>query len=180
MIEQYPYPTKRYGNEKNPKLVILLENSGADPNHIKWNPEYVMAQDGVYKDAGMTFSVLKEYIKWWHDLSELWKEKFSDEDVLVLEYYPYPTDRNNKRKEIYPTKNEQQWNKYAKQALKENVTLLKKAMSKKVPIFVYYQAGWLEEVPDLKSYHGEISHIDRKRWRPAGIKTRFREFLEEL
>jgi len=154
-ITKYDLPIKRIGNEKNPKLIILLENPACDIDFIKRNPEYTMFKDGVYKDSGVMFGIEREYCKWWDDLLKITDLKLKDSEILALEYYPYGTSKDNKIKyqEIYGTKKKTAiWDGYAIRAQQENIKLLKKFMKQKVPVFVYYNAGWFDKVSELRSY----------------------------
>ena len=181
MSVNYPFPSKRMGNELNPKLVILLENNGGNPRYIKWNSDYSMNMDGVYKDSGIPFSIVKEYDRWWHDMSERWASKFKDDEVLALEYYPYATEKTIKCNEIYPRQNDTQWNQYARDSLIENIELLRNAMNNRAAIFIYYSANgnWYEKVPELKQYKGKISHVDTGTY-PSLIKKRFDSFISSI
>lgn len=181
MSIDYPFPSKRIGTETNPKLIILLENNGGNPNHIKWNVDYAMNLDGVYQPSGIPFATFKEYDKWWYDMYERWSAKLSDDEVLSLEYYPYPTESKSKYKEIYPGKNDAQWKQYANEALAENIKILKEAIAKNIPIFVYYSANgnWYKKVPELETYSGKISHVTKGSY-PNRIKSRFSEFITSL
>jgi hypothetical protein len=177
-VNKYPYPVTRIGNEVNPKLIILLENPGSNIEHIKWNPEYTMKVDGVYRESGMSFSVVKEYIKWWYELSEIWSENgnLNDKHVLSLEYYPYPTSKINKEKRRQLKKDN--WDDYALNSLKDNVTLIKKFIDLNIPIFVYYKSRWFEEVPELETY-------ENKSFRAKGsfrnqIKKRLKHFIKRI
>lgn len=173
MITKFNLPVKRIGNEINPKLIILLENPGSNPEHMKWSSEYTMKIDNVYKDSGMSFSIVKQYEKWWFEISEIWSKdnKFDDDEILSLEYFPYATNRGDKQKEIY----QNSWNDYAKKSLIENRTLLIKFMKKSIPIFVYYKSNWFKSLPELNSYN-PISIPDKNTYR-SGILKRFKKFI---
>lgn len=140
------YPVKRIGNEKNPKLIILLSNPGADPKYYKRLPEYVMEKDGFYKDSGMNLNMEREYVSWWDNILNKTDKYISDSDILALEFYPYHT---SKATEIPEYKN---WNEYVKNSLDENMKLLKNFMDKNILIFGYYWGGWLQKMPELKDY----------------------------
>lgn len=175
-LSKFDLPIKRIGNEKNPKLIIFLENPGSNPNQLKWSSEYTMYLDKVYKDCGMSFSIVKEYEKWWFELSQIWLKasKFADKDVLSMEFYPYSTHPEGKRKEIYLNP----WNDYAQNSLKENRFLLMKFMKKTLPIFVYYKSNWLKSVPELNEYK-PISLPNKNTYR-SGILRRFSNFIANL
>jgi len=147
----YPYPIVRIGNEKNPKLIILLENPNSNSLHIKLNPEYTMSLDGVFSSRGMPISVVKEYDIWWYQLSKVWEKFLKDDDILALEYYPYATreDKKLKDKEIYPGKKDNEWNQFALSAFEENRNLLVQYIHLKTPIFVYYKSQWMDKVKEL-------------------------------
>jgi hypothetical protein len=175
-ITKFDLPVKRIGNEINPKLIILLENPGFNPSHIKWSSEYTMKIDGVYKDCGMSFSIVKQYEEWWFKLSEIWAKdnNFKDDDILSLEYYPFATLNSEKRKEIYNNL----WNPYAMHSLKENIELLMKFMKQSIPIFVYYKSNWFEVVPALNQYT-RVSLQTKNTYR-SGILKRFTNFVIEI
>jgi hypothetical protein len=177
-INKYPFPVTRIGNEVNPKLIILLENPGSNIEHIKWNPEYAMKVDGLYQKSGMPFSLVKEYIKWWYELSEIWSEKvnLTDKDVLSLEYYPYPTSKINKEKR--GQLNKKNWDDFALNSLDENKDLIKRFIRLNVPIFVYFQSQWLREVPELETY--KYRSLPQKGSFRHQIKKRLKHFLKKI
>ncbi len=72
MLTKFDLPVKRIGNEINPKLIILLENPGSNPAHMKWSSEYTMKLDNVYKDSGMSFSNVKQNEKGGFEFFEIW------------------------------------------------------------------------------------------------------------
>ncbi len=177
-VNKYPYPVTRIGNEVNPKLIILLENPGSNIEHVKWNPEYTMKVDGVYRESGMSFSVVKEYIKWWYELSEIWSERgtLTDKDVLSLEYYPYPTSKISKEKRRQLKK--ESWDDYALNSLDENKNLIKRFIKLNIPIFVYYQSQWLKEIPELKTYKNRS--LPQKGSFRYQIKKRLEHFIKKI
>jgi hypothetical protein len=181
MTTKYPYPFERIGNEANPKLIILLENPSANCEHLKWNHEYAMFKDGVYKKSGMDFSVVKEYESWWFELAEIWKIKFEDKDILSLEYYPYATNQLSKSKEIYPKSIVETWPIEALDALATNVEIIKREMKKHVPIFIYYKSGWFDIILELADYKFR-SQLTRTSFRygKGGKLEAFKTFIDSL
>jgi hypothetical protein len=168
----YILPVKRYGNERNPKLIILLCNPGDDPIKCERLPDYTMYLDGKYKEAGLSLDVAYKYNEWWDEFFTVFKQaKLKPSDVLVLEYYPYHTCDMS----LVPNYN--QWTDYAKNALSENKKLLNKFMSKNVPVFGYYYSHWLREVPELKNY--KLFYKSRARFKNRKIKE-LHQFLKEV
>lgn len=178
MLKEYQYPFESIGNQVNPKLIILLENPGANPYHFKWNSEYAMEKDGVYSKSGMSLSVVKEYESWWFKLSEIWNKKFDDNDVLALEFYPYATDPETKRNEIYPKDRQNSWDTLALKSLEKNVKILEREIKKNTPIFVYYKAGWFDVVPYLNTYPFR-SQLTKTSFRHEKLK-KFTNFINGL
>lgn len=168
----YILPVKRYGNERNPKLVILLCNPGDDPLKYERLPDYTMFLDGTYKDTSLSLDTACKYNDWWDDFFNVFKQvNLKSSDVLVLEYYPYHTCDMS----LVPNYN--QWTDYAKTALSENIKVLQKHMSKNVPVFGYYYSHWLREVPKLKEY--KLFYKSRVRFKNHKIKE-LHQFLQEV
>lgn len=143
---KYRFPVKRIGNENAPKLVILLCNPGSNPEYYKRLSDYTMYLDGVYKDAGNKLSVVRQYEEWWDKLLNVTDQfGLSDSQILALEFYPYHTEGS----EDIPPYN--QWTKYAKDTLCENIKILEKCVEKNIPVFGYYHGNWtrLKETKDL-------------------------------
>lgn len=140
-----------------------------------------MFKDGVYKKSGMDFSVVKEYESWWFELAEIWKTKSEDNDILSLEYYPYATNKLTKNKEIYPKSIVETWPIEALDALATNVEIIKRAMKKNVPIFIYYKSRWFDVVPELVDYRFR-SHLTRTSFRYGndGKLQAFKTFIDSL
>lgn len=177
MVEnKYRFPVKRIGNERSPKLVILLCNPGKKPKHYKRLSDYTMSLDGCYMDAGNKFSVVREYEEWWDGVLTI-TDAFGipDTKILALEFYPYHTESSAD----IPKYN--QWDDYAKSALNENIKILEKCVSKNIPIFGYYHGNWmgLERVKELlRSYPGFYKSKNCKG--PAPKLKELRNFLEQL
>lgn len=160
-------PVKRLGNDKNPKLVVLLCNPGGDPMLPKRLPEYAMDKDGVYKDSGMPLDTAWEYNGWWDDFFKIFdKHNLKHSDVLFLEYYPYHTVSSA---DIPP---EKEWPADALKVRDENIALLQKCIKTNAIIFGYYPGKWLNKVRDLERYHnfykstagwksGKIKELDK-------------------
>lgn len=144
---KFLYPVKRIGNEKNPKLIILLSNPGGDPKSYKRLPEYVMEKNDLYSATRMNLAMEREYCLWWDDILKKTDKYISDSDILALEFYPYHTVKSSDIPQ-----NQQNWNSFAKESLEENINLLKKFMDKDISIFGYYWGDWLKEVPELEQY----------------------------
>lgn len=137
---KYRFPVKCIGNEKSPKLVILLCNPGGNPEYYKRLSDYTMHLDGCYKDACNKFSIVRQYEYWWDNILEITDEfGISDKDILALEYYPYHTESS-----IYIPKYNQ-WDDYAKAALDENMEILKRCAAKNIPLFGYYHGNWMRQ-----------------------------------
>lgn len=157
------FPVSRIGNSKNPRVIILLENSNSDPINLELNPEYTLWLDNKFtpynrsSHSHMDLTTFIKYDKWWHTLWNYCTEgenpnKLEKDDFLVLEFYPYFTkDDTEKRKRVYNKKNND-WDDFAKQSLEINKKLLESAMKHKIPIFIYYKSGWL----DLKDDNGSV------------------------
>ena len=139
---KYRFPVKRIGNEKLPKLVMLLCNPGRNPEYYKRLSDYTMSLDGVYKDAGNKFSVVRQYEEWWYKVLQI-TDAFgvSDTKILALEYYPYHTESSAD----IPKYDE--WDDYAKSALNENIKILEHCINKNIPIFGYYHGNWMRLKP---------------------------------
>ena len=173
-MQRNPYilPVKRYGNESNPKLVILLCNPGDNPLKYERLSDYTLYLKGEYKDAGLSLDIACKYNDWWDDFFDVFKKvKLKSSDVLVLEYYPYHTCDMS----LMPNCN--QWTDYAKTALSENKKLLQKFMSKNVPVFGYYYSHWLREVSELKNY--KLFYKSRNRFKKSKCKELYK-FLQEV
>ena len=168
----YDLPVVRLGNDRNPRLVILLWNPGGNPQWSKRLPEYAMRADGCYAPTGMPLDGLQEYNGWWDDFFNVFKQvNLKSSDVLVLEYYPYHT------RDVPLIPNYNQWTDYAKNALSENKKLLSKFMYKNIPVFGYYYSHWLREVPELKEY--KLFYKSRARFKTHKIKE-LHQFLQEV
>ena len=141
----YNYPVVREGNAKNPKLVILLCNPGGDQTDEESHPEYHMHQDGVYKDIGMKISDLRKYCPWWEKLlTKIESDKLTDQDILCLEYYPYPSPDGSYIPEF------SKWDAYAQKANAENAELIKNFIKQGVIIYGFYvSSGWYK-MPEIK------------------------------
>ena len=114
-------PVKRTGNQKNPKLIILLSNPGGNPDWPKRLPEYAMDADGEYHDADMDLSVCRDYNEWFDDIITIAaRYGIKPSQILILEYYPYHTVRSADF-----IQNPNKWNSYARDALTENVAILR-------------------------------------------------------
>ena len=76
-MQKNPYilPVKRYGNERNPKLVILLCNPGDDPIKYERLPDYTMYLKGEYKDAGLSLDIACKYNGWWDDFFNVFSRR---------------------------------------------------------------------------------------------------------
>ena len=161
----YVLPVKRLGNEKNPRLVILLCNPGGDPRWPCRLPEYAMRADRVYKDAGMLLDSLQEYNSWWDDFFGVFqKHNIKPSEVLLLEYYPYHTVASGDF-----SHNPQKWyDTYACNALDENVAILRQQMMRGIPIFGYYYGDWVRAISELKDY--QTFHKSHGRWKKQKIK----------
>lgn len=173
-MQRNPYilPVKRYGNEHNPKLVILLCNPGDDPLKYERLSDYTLYLKGEYKDAGLSLDIACKYNDWWDDFFDVFKKvKLKSSDVLVLEYYPYHTCDMS----LIPNYN--QWTDYAKNALSENKKLLSKFMYKNIPVFGYYYSYWLREVSELKNY--KLFYKSRNRFKKSKCKELYK-FLQEV
>ena len=144
-METYEYPVVREGNAKNPKLVILLCNPGGDSTDAESHPEYYMNQDGVYKDIGMKISDLRKYCPWWEKLlTKIESDKLTDQDILCLEYYPYPSPNGSYIPDF------SKWDAYAKKANAENAELIKNFVKQGVIIYGFYvSSGWYK-MPEIK------------------------------
>ncbi len=154
----YILPVKRYGNEYNPKLVILLLNPGDSTEFPKRLPDYTMNNEGVYKDSGNSITVLREYNKWFDDFYTVFiNNDLRESDVLMLEYYPYHTANMSE----IPNKSD--WTKYAKESLIENKELLHKFISQNIPVFGYYYSHWVQDIPQLKEY--SLFYPSKKRFK---------------
>ena len=191
-LSKYDFPVSRIGEINSPKLIILLENQASHPIQLEWNPEYTIWRDGYFinSDADssadkpreiMDFDTVTKYDKWWFELSMIWKKKnFNNNEILALEYYPYATLKSEKDKEIY----KDDWNKddgLAKRAKAMNLKILRVALEKRIPIFVYYKSGWYnDDYINLKNQNNQdlISHYDKEHCLPFEIRRRFLEFLE--
>jgi len=163
-VNPYVLPVKRLGNERNPKLVILLSNLGDD---AKWPcrlPEYTMNLRGEYKDAGMSLKKCREYNDWWDDFFRIFeKYDINPADVLLLEYYPYHTISSG---DFNP--NSRKWNSYACAALDENITILRRCLARNILVFGYYYGCWLHIIPELQNYMH--FHKSKGRWKSQKIK----------
>ncbi len=169
-IEPYVFPVKWFGNEKNPRLVILLCNPGGDPKWPKRLPEYAMQKDGVYKDAGISLADCQKYNDWWDDFFDVFeKHKLNPADVLLLEFYPYHTVSSRDF-----SHNPEKWNDYARAALDSNIEILRRYIAQGLPIFGYYWGDWLRTVPELQDY--DIFHKSEGTWKKQKIKE-LDEFL---
>ena len=173
---KYRFPVKRIGNEKTPRLVMLLCNPGGNPDHYKRLSDYTMSLDGVYMDAGNKFSVERQYEEWWDKVLQVTDEfGIPDTDILALEFYPYHTESSSD----IPKYN--QWNEYAKASLDENVEILKRCIGKDIPVFGYYSGNWLcdERVKEL--LHNYQNFYKSRNCQGQAIKLKeLRTFLEQL
>jgi len=172
-VNPYALPVKRLGNERNPKLVILLSNPGGDPKWPYRLPEYTMDLHGEYKDARMSLIKCREYNDWWDDFFRIFeKHDINPADVLLLEFYPYHTvssgDFNS---------DSRKWNRYACVALDENITILRRCLARNIPVFGYYYGCWLRTIPKLKEYRR--FYKSRGRWKSQKIKE-FDNFLVKI
>ena len=142
MINSYTtkvFPVSRIGNEKSPKLIILLCNPGGDPKYYKRLAEYPMDKDGFYKSSGMDLHIYREYCEWWDKvLNKTDKHGIKDKDILALEYYPYHTKCSNDSKHW-------EWDTFAQKSLSKNKELLLKHIRNGVPVFGYYYGFWLND-----------------------------------
>ncbi|MCL2338835.1 MAG: hypothetical protein FWC51_02680 [Proteobacteria bacterium] len=163
MVVNTIYKVKRSGNDKNPKLVILLLNPGGDPDYPKRLDEYGMDRDGLYKDSDMSLRYFREYSKWWDDILFITDKYVKDTDVLALESYPYHSRGGTG---VPPYK---EWDNYAKSALEENVSILKESIAKNIPIFIYYRSLWFGKAPELKTY-ANTNLNKSSQWRHKKLK----------
>ena len=172
MLDDKMFPVKRIGNEKNPKILILLSNPGGNPKNYKRLPEYVMDKDGVYKDANMCMSDSREYVEWWDNVLTITdKYGIKESEVLALECYPYHTVGSA---DIPKYKN---WDKYSTEALEENKKLLEKFINQNVLVFGYYWGNWVREVKDLESYRN--FYKSKNTMGQAGKIKELEEFLKK-
>ncbi|MDE6481410.1 MAG: hypothetical protein K2L25_01140 [Alphaproteobacteria bacterium] len=142
------FRVSRIGNERTPRLIILLCNPGGNPKWPRRFPEYAMDKDGCYKQIGMNFSQVREYCEWWDNVLNVTDKYVKDSDILALEYYPYHTPGMCKE-----TNNKALWDDFAKNSLEQNKKLLQKHMGNGVPVFGYYWGNWLKEnIPGLTKY----------------------------
>ena len=133
------FPVSRIGNEKSPKLIILLCNPGGDAKYYKRLAEYSMDKDDFYKPIGMNLHIYREYCEWWDNvLKKTDKFGIKDTEILALEYYPYHTKRSNDSKHW-------NWDKFAQKSLLKNKELLLKHITNGVPVFGYYYGFWLND-----------------------------------
>lgn len=132
------FPISRLGNEKSPKLIILLCNPGGNIRYYKRLPEYVMDKDGFYKSSDMNLHIFREYSAWWDKLLKKTDGYIKDTDILTLEYYPYHTKRSSDYKHW-------DWDMLAKKSLTRNKELLLKHIQNGVPVFGYYHSLWLND-----------------------------------
>ena len=173
---KYIYPVKRQGNEKKPKLIILLANPGDSVDHYKRFPEYVMDKDGFYKDSGMHLDSYRVYCKWWDTVLSITDSVgISAKDVLALEFYPYHTAESS------DIPKQDTWDKYAKTALQENLALFNKHIKNKVPVFVYYKVKWKENIEnefgkELLQTNQDIIGYSSSRWQNVILKD-LKKFL---
>lgn len=135
------FPVSRIGNEKSPKLIILLCNPGGDVKYYKRLPEYVMDKDKFYKSSGMNLHTYREYCAWWDNILKKTDKYIQDTDILALEYYPYHTKRSNDSKNWL-------WDDFAQKSLIQNKKLLLKHIENGVRVFGYYYGFWLSD-PDI-------------------------------
>lgn len=169
-IDPYVLPVKWFGNEKNPRLVILLCNPGGAPKWPKRLPEYAMQKDGIYKDAGMSLADCQKYNDWCDDFFDVFEEhKLNPADVLLLEFYPYHTVSSRGF-----SHNPNKWNDDARAALESNIEILRRHMMQEMPIFGYYWGDWLRAVPELKEYAN--FYKSKGAWKKQKIKE-LDEFL---
>ena len=140
MLElQKIFPVSRVGNEKSPRLVVLLCNPGGDPKYYKRLDEYPMNQDGIYKSSGMNLHKCREYCEWWDNfLNKTDKFGIKDTEILALEYYPYHSPNVNSSKDWI-------WDEFAIQSLAQNKKLLLKHIAHGVPVFGYYYGLWVSK-----------------------------------
>lgn len=173
---KYRFPIKRIGNEKSPKLVILLCNPGRNPEYYKRLSDYTMYLDGCYKDAGNKFSIVRQYEEWWDSVLKVTDAYgVSDKDILALEYYPYHTESSVD----IPKYN--QWNDYSKSTLDENVKILEQCVKKNIPIFGYYHGNWgrLERVKELLKNYPNFYKSRNCQGQALKLKD-LRDFMEQL
>ena len=147
-VDPYVLPVKWFGNEKNPRLVILLCNPGGDPKWPERLPEYTMQRDGVYKDSGMSLTECRKYNDWWDDFFGVFeKHKLTPADVLLLEFYPYHTVSSRDF-----SHNPKTWDKDIRDILDSNIAILRRHMAQGLPVFGYYWCDWVRVVPELQDY----------------------------
>lgn len=148
--DPFIYPVSRIGNEKNPKLIILLSNPGRKPENIEEMAESQMGlkntDDGI---SGMKFCEYRKKCPWWDNLLKVAEEYgIKDDQVLSMEYYMYHTLNSNG----IPCK--KKWRQEAIDQLEYNKKLLNQLIDKgDVLIFAYYYGHWEKEMPRLKEYY---------------------------
>ena len=173
---KYRFPVKRIGNEKSPKLVMLLCNPGRNPEYYKRLSDYTMSLDGCYKDAGNKFSIVRQYEEWWDSVLKITDDYgFSDKEILALEYYPYHTESS------IDIPKYSQWDDYAKSTLDENVNIFVRCASKNIPIFGYYHGNWgrLERVKELLRNYPNFYKSRNCQGQAVKLKD-LRDFMEQL
>ena len=165
------HPVSRIGNERNPRLIILLLNPAGCPEYYLRFPEYTMRKDKVYKPKGMHFCDVRKYCEWWDKVLYVTDEYIDDSDVLALEYYPYHTPGA-----CSETNNKSKWNDFAHTCLAENKDLLKKHIANGVPVFGYYWGNWFNEkdIPELS----KCLHFKSKGWQSQKLKD-LKNFMDK-
>ncbi|MCM1294025.1 MAG: hypothetical protein NC311_00485 [Muribaculaceae bacterium] len=174
---KYCFPVKRIGNEISPKLVILICNPGSNPEYYKRLSDYTMSLDGVYRDAGNDFSIVRQYEGWWDNILKI-TDTFGipDTEILALEYYPYHTESSADIPKY------DDWTQYAKDALDENIKILERCINKNVPVFGYYFGNWMRQKNSAKKLLQNYSNFyPSQNCRGQAIKLKeLRTFLERL
>lgn len=173
---KYRFPVKRIGNEKSPKLVMLLCNPGRNPEYYKRLSDYTMFLDGVYADVGNKFSIVRQYEEWWDKILNITDEfDIPDTKILALEYYPYHTETSSDIPKY------SQWDDYAKTILNENIKILERCISKNIPVFGYYPGNWmrLKGVRDMLRNYPDF-YKSRNCQGQAVKLTELQTFLEKL
>lgn len=173
--DPFIFPVSRIGNEKNPKLVILLTNPGRNPENINEIAESKMGFADKYHDSisGMKFSEYRTKCPWWDNLLKVAEEfGITDKEVLSLEYYMYHTLTSG----AIPSQSK--WQTNAIEQLQENKKILTKLMNKgNVLIFAYYFSRWEKEMPQLSTYP-KYTRSKLCRANPAAKRNELRRVLQ--